>query len=129
MALLAPRNVAFKASAPVQRTRTVKVAAAAQKTNVASAFTAAAAAVLLVTAPAYAMPAFDVAVSLPNPVEKVLEKLDNTEPPKGVPGPEVPGQFRARSSQGRTEGCNCSPQECTCQAGQCHCSGCPGNSC
>lgn len=29
-----------------------------------------------------------------DPVTKLLNKLDSYDPPKGVPGPEVKGQFR-----------------------------------
>jgi hypothetical protein len=31
---------------------------------------------------------------LPNPITKTLNKLDSLDPPKGVKGPEVEGQFR-----------------------------------
>lgn len=45
--------------------------------------------------PSYAVstpgPVFDVAL---DPVGKILNKLDSLEPPKGVKGPDVPGQFR-----------------------------------
>ena len=34
-------------------------------------------------------------LALPNPITKTLNKLDSLDPPKGVKGPEVEGQFRA----------------------------------
>lgn len=109
MALLTSRQVSFKqAAAPaVRRTRVVKVAAVQQKTatNIGSAFAAAATAMLLVSSPALASsPLSDLAAIVPTPkqaIDKTLNKLDSLDPPKGVAGPEVQGQYRANPEKAR----------------------------
>jgi hypothetical protein len=107
MALISARQCGFKqAAAPaVRRTRVVRVAAVQQKTtNVGSAVAAAAAALLLAGGPAFATPLADVAGIIPTPkqaIDKTLNKLDSLDPPKGVPGPEVSGQYRASPEKGR----------------------------
>ena len=49
-----------------------------------------------VCSPAFAAPANPLSElsGLPNPITKTLNKLDSLDPPKGVKGPEVEGQFR-----------------------------------
>jgi hypothetical protein len=107
MALINARHCGFKqAAAPaIRRTRVVKVAAAQQKTtNVGSAVAAAAAALFLVGSPVVAAPLADVAGIIPTPkqaIDKTLNKIDSLDPPKGVPGPEVSGQYRASPEKAR----------------------------
>lgn len=54
--------------------------------------------VFQVSSPALASaPLSDLAGIIPTPkqaIDKTLNKLDSLDPPKGVPGPEVQGQFR-----------------------------------
>jgi hypothetical protein len=106
MALINARQCGFKqAAAPaVRRTRVVKIAAVQKQTNVGSAVAAAAAALLLIGGPALAVPLADVAGIIPTPkqaIDKTLNKLDSLDPPKGVAGPEVSGQYRASPEKGR----------------------------
>lgn len=97
------RRATFRQSAPaVKRTRVVRVQAMQQKPTAFVA--AAAAAVLMLSGPATAAtsvafnPVSDLAK---DPVTKLLNKLDSYDPPKGVPGPEVEGQFRANPEKAR----------------------------
>ncbi|WIA32826.1 hypothetical protein OEZ86_006005 [Tetradesmus obliquus] len=53
------------------------------------------------TAPALASPLNPAIPELAGPVGKLLNKLDAQDPPKGVPGPKVEGQFRANPAKAR----------------------------
>eukprot|EP00775_Hariotina_reticulata_P013018 gene13018-13147_t len=75
-------------------------------TSICAAAAATMAAIMLAGIPVYAADTLTSAASsvkgfVKDPVGKVLNKLDSYDPPKGVPGPEVPGQFRADPDKAR----------------------------
>ncbi|WIA32825.1 hypothetical protein OEZ86_006005 [Tetradesmus obliquus] len=105
MACISFRQASFKQGTAKPATRrAVRVMAVHQPNKPMTGFVAAAAAAVLLassTAPALASPLNPAIPELAGPVGKLLNKLDAQDPPKGVPGPKVEGQFRANPAKAR----------------------------
>ncbi|WIA12672.1 hypothetical protein OEZ85_006315 [Tetradesmus obliquus] len=105
MACISFRQASFKQGTAKPATRrAVRVMAVHQPNKPMTDFVAAAAAAVLLassTAPALASPLNPAIPELAGPVGKLLNKLDAQDPPKGVPGPKVEGQFRANPAKAR----------------------------
>ncbi|WIA12674.1 hypothetical protein OEZ85_006315 [Tetradesmus obliquus] len=104
MACISFRQASFKQGTAKPATRrAVRVMAVHQPNKPMTDFVAAAAAAVLLassTAPALASPLNPAIPELAGPVGKLLNKLDAQDPPKGVPGPKVEGQFQAEPNSG-----------------------------